>query len=304
MTSVTIRKRRPINADQLTAVLMILPSLIAIAIFVYVFILRTAGLSMLAVNDLFVMAGPKNWLGLPQAAFVGFKNYLDLSGSDRFRADVVNMLVFTTLFVACSLSLGLLLAVLINAKARLEDLWRNIFFFPLALSLVVTGTVWRWVFNSSSTSGFGLDWITNPNMAIFTITIAATWQMSGYVMALYLAGLRGIPSELQEAARVDGASEAQIFWRVIFPLLRPITVSAAVLLIHISLKIFDLVFVMTGNPGGPGFSTDMPALYMFQATFKQDLYSRGAAIATFMLIVAAVIIVPYLVVSNRKTVEE
>lgn len=283
---------------------MVLPSLIAIFIFVYVFIFRTAGLSLLAVNDLFVMAGPKTWLGFPLAAFVGLKNYLDLLGNDRFRADIMNMLAFTTLFVGCSLTLGLFLAVLINAKVRLEDLWRNIFFFPMALSLVVTGTVWRWVFNSASTSVFGLNWITNPNMAIFTIVVAGTWQMSGYVMALYLAGLRGIPSELLEAARVDGAREAQIFWRITLPLLSPITVSAGVLLIHISLKIFDLVFVMTGNPGGPGFSTDMPALYMFQATFKQDLYSRGAAIATFMLIVAAVIIVPYLVVSNRKTVEQ
>ena len=123
-------------------------------------------------------------------------------------------------------------------------------------------------------------------------------------MALYLAGLRSIPIELHEAARVDGATETQIFWRVIFPLLRPVTVSAAVLLIHISLKIFDLVFVMTGNPGGPGYATDMPALYMFQATFKQDLYARGATIATILLILAAVIIVPYLVISNRRTVEE
>ena len=299
-----IRKKSPISSDQISALLVIAPSLLAIAIFVYVFIFRTAGLSMLAVNDLFAMGGPKTWLGFPQVAFIGLKNYLDLWSNDRFRADVVNMFVFTTLFVGASLSLGLLLAVLMNAKIKLEDLWRNIFFFPLALSLVVTGTVWRWVFNSSSTSSFGLDWITNPKMAIFTLVIAATWQMSGYVMALYLAGLRSIPIELHEAARVDGATETQIFWRVIFPLLRPVTVSAAVLLIHISLKIFDLVFVMTGNPGGPGYATDMPALYMFQATFKQDLYARGATIATLLLLLAAVIIVPYLVISNRRTVEE
>jgi glucose/mannose transport system permease protein len=304
MAQGSTRKRRHINVDQVTAVLMILPSLIAVAIFVYVFIFRTAGLSLLKVNDLWEMAGPKDFLGLPQAAFVGLKNYLDLAGSDRFRADVVNMLVFTVLFVGCSLALGLLLAVLINSKIRLENLWRNIFFFPMALSLVVTGTVWRWVFNSSSTSAFGLNWISNPKLAIFALVIAATWQMSGYVMALYLAGLRGISPELHEAARVDGATEGQIFWRITFPLLGPITVSAAVLLIHISLKIFDLVFVMTGNPGGPGFATDMPALYMFQATFKQDLYSRGAAIATFMLVVAAIIIIPYLIRSNRKAVEE
>jgi glucose/mannose transport system permease protein len=306
MTAIHINKHRKrlVSSDQITAVLMIAPSILAIAIFVYVFIFRTAGLSLLGVNDLFQMAGPKNLWGFPDAPFVGLKNYIDLLSNDRFRADVVNMSVFTILFVAASLSLGLLLAVLINAKAKLEDMWRNIFFFPLALSLVVTGTVWRWVFNSSSGGTFGLDWITNPKMAILTIIIAATWQMSGYIMALYLAGLRGISPELYEAARVDGATEPQIFWKIVFPLLQPVTVSGGVLLIHIALKIFDLVFVMTGNPGGPGYATDMPALYMFQSTFKQDLYSRGAAIATVMLIVAAVVVIPYLVISNRKTVEE
>ena len=301
MTTAPRPIRRPLHGDQLTAILMILPSLLAIAIFVYVFIFRTAGLSLLKVDDLFTMAGQYNWLGLPRAAFAGLKNYLFLADSDRFRADLLNSLVFTTLFVGGSLALGLLLAVLVNAKVRLEGVWRNIFFFPLALSMVVTGTVWRWVFNSGDSSGLNL--ITNSRTAIITIVIAATWQMSGYVMALYLAGLRGIGSELHEAARIDGGSEAQIFWRVVLPLLRPVTVSAAVLLIHISLKIFDLIFVMTGNPGGPGFATDMPALYMFQATFKQDLYSRGAAIATVMLLVAAVIVIPYLVISNRSSSE-
>lgn len=281
---------------------MILPSFLAIAIFVYLFSFRTAGLSLLRVDDLFSMAGQKDWFGLPRVAFAGLKNYLFLAESDRFRADLINSAVFTTLFVGASLALGLLLAVLVNAKVRLEGVWRNIFFFPLALSMVVTGTVWRWVFNSSD--GSSLSLITNSRTAIFTIVIAATWQMSGYVMALYLAGLRGIALEMHEAARIDGATEAQIFWRVVFPLLRPITVSAAVLLIHISLKIFDLIFVMTGNPGGPGFATDMPALYMFQATFKQDLYSRGAAIATVMLVIAAVIVIPYLVISNRQSGEE
>ena len=140
---------------------------------------------------------------------------------------MVNMGVFTVFFVAGSLAMGLFLATLINARPMLESLWRNIFFFPLALSLVVTGTVWRWVFNSSS-SGLGLDWITNPpDGPCHHPCIAAIWQMSGYIMALYLAGLRNISTELYEAARVDGATELQIFWKIVLPLSNP-SQSAAV----------------------------------------------------------------------------
>ncbi len=120
-------------------------------------------------------------------------------------------------------------------------------------------------------------------------------------MAMFLAGLRAIPEELREAARVDGAREWQAFWNVILPLMRPITLSAVIILGHISLKIFDLVVVMTF--GGPGYSTDMPSLYMFVAVFRQNLYGRGAAIAMVLLAMVALLIVPYLVWSMRQEVE-
>jgi glucose/mannose transport system permease protein len=183
--------------------------------------------------------------------------------------------------------------------------------FPLALSFVVTGTVWRWIFNPN----YGLNvlfqnahlgflksgWLTDPHTALNSLTIAAVWQMSGFCMAMFLAGLRGIPDELREAARVDGASEFQAFWRVVFPLLRPITLSAVIILGHISLKIFDLVFVMTF--GGPGYSTDMPGLNMFITTFRQDLVAQGAAIATVLLLMVALLIVPYLIWNLRGETE-
>jgi len=144
-------------------------------------------------------------------------------------------------------------------------------------------------------------WLTSTKTALYSLVIAAVWQMSGFCMAMFLAGLRGIPEDLREAARVDGASELQAFWFVIFPLLRPITLSAVIILGHISLKIFDLVFVMTF--GGPGYATDMPGLYMFIATFRQDLYNRGAAIAMVLLIAVAVLIVPYLIWNLRGEAE-
>jgi glucose/mannose transport system permease protein len=120
-------------------------------------------------------------------------------------------------------------------------------------------------------------------------------------MAMFLAGLRAIPDELREAARVDGAGEGRIFLRVILPLMRPITLSAIIILGHISLKIFDLVYVMTF--GGPGYATDMPSLYMWVAVFRQNLYGRGAAIAMVLLLMVALLIVPYLIWSLRQEVE-
>jgi glucose/mannose transport system permease protein len=153
-------------------------------------------------------------------------------------------------------------------------------------------------------SGIGLDGLTSTNIGIsvgvFSIVIAATWQLSGYVMALYLAGLRSVPDELREAARVDGASEFQIYRHIIIPLMTPVTLSAVVILTHISLKIYDLVVSMTGV--GPGFATDTLAYNMFETTFKSARFAQGAAIAVFLLILVAILIVPYLRWNLRQEV--
>jgi glucose/mannose transport system permease protein len=151
----------------------------------------------------------------------------------------------------------------------------------------------------------GLGFLTTPffgiSAGVVSLVLAAAWQMSGYTMAMYLAGLRGIPDELREAARVDGASEWQILWRIIFPLLRPITLSAVIILGHISLKIYDLVVAMTGP--GIGFSTDVPAFYMWDTTFRGNHFARGAGIAVVLLVLVALLIIPYLVWSSRSEAE-
>jgi glucose/mannose transport system permease protein len=168
------------------------------------------------------------------------------------------------------------------------------------------------VFHIASDSGFGqflasigLGRLASPNIGlsvgVISICLAATWQLSGYVMALYLAGLRSVPDELREAARVDGASEFQIYRHVILPLMTPITLSAVVLLTHISLKIYDLVVSMTGV--GPGFSTDTLAYNMFETTFKSSHFAAGAAIGIILLVLVAVIIVPYLRWSLRQEIK-
>jgi len=283
--------------DRFTPFFLIAPSIVLIAIFVYAFIGYTAFIST------------TKWYGIaPDYTSAGLTQYIDLFGLPRFQADVSNTIEFTILFLIACILLGFGSAVLLDQHVRGTIFFQNIFLFPLAISFVVTGTVWRWIFNPN----FGINllledvhldflkspWLADTRTALYGLVIAAAWQMSGFCMAMFLAGLRAIPDELREAARVDGASEGRIFLRVILPLMRPITLSAIIILGHISLKIFDLVYVMTF--GGPGYATDMPSLYMWVAVFRQNLYGRGAAIAMVLLIMVALLIVPYLVWSLRS----
>jgi glucose/mannose transport system permease protein len=186
-----------------------------------------------------------------------------------------------------------------------ESFFRSLFLFPMAISFIVTGTVWRWLMNPAMgdrISGLnllfdklGLDFLINswhntPVWGIAFIAIPAIWQMSGYTMALYLGGLRAIPEDLREAARVDGASEWEIYQYIILPLLSPVTLSAMIILGHISLKVFDLVVAVAGKQG----SLDVPAIYMWQTTFDGNFYGRGAAISILLLISVAVLVIPYI----------
>jgi len=285
---------------------MIAPSIIAVAVFIYGFVAWTGFVSLTRWNDV-----------LPNYAWVGWRNYLDLFENFRFRIDIVNTAKFTVVFLAACLAIGFGLAILLERAFRAEAVFRTIYLAPLAISFIVTGVVWRWLLNpgSSQVGSVGINqllewlhlgilrsgWYTDPHIGILAVAIAATWQMSGYTMALYLAGLRGIPDELREAARVDGASEGQIFRRVIVPLLQPVTLSAVIILGHISLKIFDLVVAMTGP--GPGFSSDVPAFFMFDTTFRGNHFAQGAGIAEVLLVLVAVLTVPYLVYSTRTEVE-
>ncbi len=297
---------RGLTWDRVTAILLIAPSAIAILVFVYGFIGWTGWVSL------------ARWDGMLQdLTLVGLRNYQKLFDTERFQIDLHNTVTFTLLFLASSLVIGLLLAVLLDQRIRSEGLFRSIYLFPMALSFIVTGVVWRWLLNPGSRelgsvgvnllfdkAGLGLlksGWYTDPSIGIKAVAIAATWQMSGYVMAMYLAGMRGIPEDLREAARVDGASELEIYRHIILPLLQPITLSAVIILGHISLKIFDLVSAMTGP--GLGFCTDVPAYFMFDTTFRGNHFSQGAAIAIILLLSVAALIIPYLVYTARTEVQ-
>jgi glucose/mannose transport system permease protein len=327
---------RQLQRDRVIAILLLSPSIIAIGIFVYGFIAFTAFSSL------------SKWDALtPDFTFVGMRNYAKLFTIDRFLSDLRNTVTFTVLFLIGCLALGLFLAILLDQHIKGEGVFRSIFLFPMAISYIVTGVVWRWLLNpgtaQTGSSGVNLlfekvglgflrwGWFTDPtiarippdsaigaflsrvglaaltsqyvgiSLAMISVVLAATWQMSGYTMAMYLAGLRSIPDELREAGRVDGATEFQIYRHIIMPLLTPITLSAVIILGHMSLKIFDLVVSMTGP--GPAFATDVPAFFMFDTTFRGNNFAQGAAIAVLLLIIVAVLVVPYLRYTARTEAE-
>lgn len=297
---------RRLTRDRLTALALLAPSAIAIAVFVYGFIAFTGYASLTRWDDL-----------LPDFTFVGLRNYQKLFAVPRFQIDLRNMLTFIGLFIPACLIIGFLLAVLLDQRVKGEGLFRSIFLFPMAISAVVTGVIWRWLLapGTAATGSYGVNlllehvglgflkngWYTDPAIGIKAVVVAAAWQMSGYTMAMYLAGLRGISEELREAARIDGASELQVYRHIVWPLLQPITLSAAIILGQIALNLFALVVSMTGP--GPGFATDVPSLFMFDTTFRGSNFSQGAAIAVIMLLLVAALVVPYLIYTFRSEVQ-
>jgi glucose/mannose transport system permease protein len=239
---------------------------------------------------------------LPNYEFVGWAQYATLFESERWVVAITNLGIFSALFIGVGLALGLGLAILLDQKIRAEGALRTIYLYPMALSFIVTGTAWKWILNPGlglehlvqqwGWTSFSFDWLVNPDRAIYTVVIAGVWQSAGFVMALFLAGLRGIDDSIIKAAQIDGASLPRIYWRVIIPSLRPVFFSTLLVLAHISIKSFDLVMALTA--GGPGFATDVPATFMYAMSFSRGQIGLGAASATVMLCTVAAIIVPYL----------
>lgn len=312
----TLPKRRRMTWERSLPLLTLLPSLVLLAIFVYGFILFSGWTSL------------SQWTTLmPNLSWQGAVNYLHVFQDYRFQSDLRNVIAFTVLFIIGCLVLGLFLALIIDQRIRLEAFFRSVFIFPMAISYIVTGVVWQWVLNPGQPGlptginiilhalGFRAlpQWYVDPTiwpafqlgqiqfgipLAMISVVIAAVWQMSGFAMAVYLAGLRAIPEELKEAARVDGASWIKMHWNVILPQLRPMTGTLVILLTAASLKIFDLVKAMTGP--GNGFATDMPSMDMFTTTFQAQNFAQGAVIAIVLLVLVAVFIVPYLISSLKE----
>lgn len=239
---------------------------------------------------------------LPNYEFVGLEQYATLFESERWWVALRNLGIFATLFIGGGMAIGLLLAILLDQKIRAEGALRTIYLYPMALSFIVTGTAWKWILNPGlglehlvqqwGFESFTFDWLVNPDRAIYTVVIAGIWQSAGFVMALFLAGLRGIDDAIIKAAQVDGASLPRIYWRIIIPSLRPVFFSTLLVLAHIAIKSFDLVMALTA--GGPGFASDVPATFMYTMAFSRGQIGLGAASATIMLATVAAIVVPYL----------
>lgn len=281
--------RSPARIDWLPR-LVLAPSFVLAFLFIY---------GLIAWNGYFSVSASRL---LPNYEFQGLDAYVQLFDNERFRTSAWNLLVFATLFIGGSLLVGLLLAILLDQKIRIEGTLRTIYLYPMALSFIVTGAAWKWMLNpglgiehmvqSWGFPHFQFDWIIDPDRAIYCVAIAGVWQSAGFVMALFLAGLRGIDDAIIKAAQLDGASTPRIYWRILVPSLRPVFFSTIMVLAHIAIKSFDLVMALTA--GGPGFATDMPATFMYSMAFTRGQINLGAASATIMLATVAAIVVPYL----------
>ena len=279
--------------------IVLAPTTIAMIVCMYGFIVWTGLLSL-----------TKSRM-MPQWEFVGLDQYVRLFNNPRWDVAVDNLFIFLILFILIALVLGLLLAIFLDQKIRNEGVIRTIYLYPMAISFIVTGTAWKWILNPGlgieklvndlGFVGFEFRWLVEADMAIYTIVIAAIWQSSGFVMALFLAGLRGVDENLTKAAKIDGASTIRLYWHVILPLMRPVFFSAIVILTHIAIKSFDLVQALTG--GGPGYSSDLPANFMYTFSFNRAQIGMGAASAMIMLFGVLAVLIPYLYseLRERKT---
>jgi glucose/mannose transport system permease protein len=285
--------------------LLVSPSIILIGIFVYGLIGWNVKVSL------------SNWRqARPTSGFAGLEAYKELYSDPAWWYDVKRLVVFTVVFSLGTLFIGWTLALLLDKGVKGEGVFRAVFLFPMAISFIAAGIVWRWLMNPApGDRATGLNvifdklglhalanqWYLTPlkhnwpvNMA--ALAIPAVWALSGYIMALYLAGFRGVPEELREAARMDGASELRVYRHVVFPHLRPVTLAALIIIGHISIKVFDLIVAI----GLKQTVTEVPAVRMWILIYDARDYAKGAAIATILLLAISILVIPYLIYVVRQ----
>jgi glucose/mannose transport system permease protein len=276
--------------------LVLAPSAALVLLCVYGFILFTLYLSFTASKM------------LPVYEWLGFDNYVTLFRLPAWSVALQNLAIFGGLYIVGCIAVGASLAIALDQRIRVEGALRAVYLYPLALSFIVTGTAWKWlldpgvgleqVMHAAGWESFAFGWIKDRQMAIYTVVIAGVWQTSGFVMALFLAGLRGMPEEILKAARLDGARGIALYRHVILPQLRPTLLSAIVILTHMAVKSYDLIIALTG--GGPGRATEVPATFMYSYTFTRNQMGVGESSAVVMLLTIAAVIVPYLYSELRE----
>ena len=281
--------------------ILVLPSVFLIAVFVYGLIGWNVKVSL------------SDWRQAQETTGFSTAAYSELfpPGTDPAWTEAVkHVLLFTATFMLGTLLIGATIALLLDKGVRGEGFFRAVYLFPMAVSFIAAGVVWRWLMNPApSDRGTGLnllfdklgldflanEWYLGPDWGATALALPAIWALSGYIMALYLAGFRGVPEELREAARMDGASEWRVYRHVVFPHLTPVTLSALIILGHISIKVFDLIVAI----GGKQFITQTPAVYMWILIFDARDYAKGAAIATILLVGISFLVIPYMIYTVR-----
>lgn len=293
--------------DWLPGFLLVVPSIILVGVFVYWLIFRNVSTSL----DRTVTRATKRVINPG-----GTENYTNLLADDGYQHALFNLLVLTVVFVAGTMVFGLLWAVLLEKGVKAEGFFRSVYLLPMAISFIAAGVVWRWLLSpGKGEQAVGLNqllamlglerfqsaWWQSPNMfSMAAMAMPAIWQLSGYVMALFLAGFRGISEDQREAARIDGATERQLYRHVLFPQLSPIALSALIIIGHMSMKMFDLIYAIAGQNS---FKASVPATLMWTQMFSQSNPTAAAVNATILLVLVAIVVVPYLMYTNKTEKE-
>jgi len=249
---------------------------------------------------------------LPVNNFVGFYQYQRLFGDQRWQISASNLVVYGVLFIVGSLVLGLLLAIALDQRVRAESSLRTIFLYPQGMSFIVTGLVWQWIMNPElglqnvahqlGWRSAQLDWIVRPQLAIYVLVIAGVWQATGLVMAIMLAGLRGVDPELWKAARVDGVPLTRYYLNIVIPMLKPMFITAIVLLAVGGVKVYDLIVAMTG--GGPGIATEVPTKFVMEFLFRRANIGLATAAASIMFVTVIAVVGPWIYVEHFRREKE
>ncbi|AMV45454.1 carbohydrate ABC transporter permease [Paraburkholderia caribensis] len=244
----------------------------------------------------------------PSNDFVGFAQYVRLFHNDRWLVSLQHIAMYGVCFIVACLVIGMLLAIFIDQRVMAEGVLRTVFLYPYAMSFVATGLVWQWILNPELGAqsllhkmGFTharFDWIVDQDWVIYTIVIATVWQASGLVMAVMLAGLRGIDDELWKAARIDGIPRWRVYVSIVIPMLGPSVSTAFVLLFVAVVKLFDAVVAMT--QGGPGTASEVPAKFIMDYLFGRANIGLASAASIVLLATVLAILAPFLYARSRS----
>lgn len=296
------RRKRAFSLDRVTLVLFLAVPLVIYAIWVWGPALATIAISF------------TRWDNVSAPQWLGAQNYTRLLQDPLFKQSLINNFIWLVVFITIPTTAGLALAIVLDRRLKFTRLYQSAIYLPMVLSLPVIGLMFTWFFKPDdglvntllgliSHGQISPGWLADPHLALAAVLTAACWRHVGYVMVLYLAGLKGIDPAMREAAVVDGANEWQLFRRVTLPLLKPVTIIVLVITIIESLRAFDLVYVMTNGLEGPNHATELLATMMFNAAIHNYQLGYGAAVAVILLLISLAFIITYVAQVMRQEEE-